>query len=86
MFQYSDEKIQIPIPMFSCSLMLNYAGEAGDSRRQLMIVSRLDGRPRVAIWMRVGVDNNRPPAAAHLHLRRVMRRTTENDRCPMFQI
>jgi len=34
--------------------MLNYAGEAGDSRCQLTIVSCLAGRPRVAIWMRVG--------------------------------
>ena len=41
MFRYSDEKIPIPIPM---SVMLNYAGEVGDGRRQqLTIVSRLDG-------------------------------------------
>jgi len=30
MFRYSGEKIPIPIPMFRCSVMRNYAGEAGD--------------------------------------------------------
>jgi len=35
--------------MFICSVMRNYAGEAGDGRRQLTIVSRLAGRPRVVI-------------------------------------
>jgi len=68
--------------MFSCLVMLNYAGEAGDSRQQLTIVSRLDGRPRVVIWMREGVDNNRQPAAAHLRLRWATRQTIENGWCP----
>jgi len=60
----------ILIPMFTCSVMLNYAGEAGDGRRQLTIISRLDKRLRLVIWMRMGVDNNRPPAA-HLRLKMI---------------
>jgi len=36
--------------------------------------------------MREGVDNNRQLVAAHLRLRRAMRRTIENGRCPMFRI
>jgi len=89
MFRTSDiqaKKFRCPIPI-PMSVMLNYAGEAGDGRRQLMIVSRLDGRPRVVIWMRVGVDNNRLPAAAHLRLRRATRQTIENGpvRCSKFR-
>jgi len=34
----------IPIPMFRCSVMLNYAGDVGDRRRQLTIVSLLAGQ------------------------------------------
>jgi len=34
----------IPILMFRCSVMLNYAGYVGDGRRQLTIVSCLAGR------------------------------------------
>jgi len=67
------------------SVMLNDAGEAGDGRRQLTTVSCLDGQPRVVIWMCVGVDNNHPPAAAHLRLRQTTRRTIENGRCSEFR-
>jgi len=35
------------------AVMLNYAGEAGDGRRQLTIVSRLARWWTVAIWMHV---------------------------------
>jgi len=58
--RYSDvqvKKFRCPIPMFNCSVMLNYTGEAGDVRWQRTIASRLAGRPRVAIWMHVGGAN-----------------------------
>ena len=37
------KKFRCPIPI-TMSVVLNYAGEAGDGRRQLTIVSRLKGR------------------------------------------
>ena len=51
MFRYSGEKIPMSDSDSDVLLfgMLNHAGEAGDGRRQLTIVSRLDGRPRVVI-------------------------------------
>jgi len=49
MFRYSGEKIPMSDSDVLLFGMLNHAGEAGDGRRQLTIVSRLDGRPRVVI-------------------------------------
>jgi len=55
------------------------AGDAGNGWPQLMIVSRLAGRPTVAIWMHVGGGNYiiapGGGGAAHLHLRPVTQRT-----------
>jgi len=49
MFDIQAKKFRYPIPI-PMSVMLNYAGEVGDGRRQqLTIVSRLDGRPGVVI-------------------------------------
>jgi len=49
---------KIPMPDSDVSLFGHaLAGEAGDSRPQLTIVSRLAGQPTVAIWMHVGGAN-----------------------------
>jgi len=58
MFRYSGEKIPMSdsdsdVELFGHAL----AGEAGNGRPQLTIVSRLAGRPTVEIWMCLGGAN-----------------------------